>query len=466
MSNNDISNKLKAIADNFESKNYDVVIQQALLLIEKKLREVIKRDFTQLDSATQSKIHKHLSSLDKSIDDLTMGQIVGLLRATKFFDAWKQQFNKELRIFETIDLNKLVDLRNETAHGKRTTPFTREEAESIVSHQKLLFQTFGDSVSSEKAVVKLKSIWKELKFILVMVSIILSIYISIQPIGISSYFAKFMSSKIVPTQILPNSTSQENTTIQPKFCDSVTTIPREECETLVNLYHSAGGENWLDQEGWLNNNNPCKWSGVGCKNGNVTTLSLLKNQLSGTIPDFSRLKKLETLSLWGNQLSGAIPNLSQLRDLGWIDLSNNQLSGTIPDLSQLKNLKRFILPNNQLSRTIPNLSQLKKLEKLSLLNNRLSGMIPDLSQLQNLKYLYLSGNQLRGTIPDLLQLKNLEQLHLSNNKLRGKIPDLSRLENLEEIDISGNILCRDSKTQYPVIWQKQLNQYPFCTSNQ
>ncbi len=147
MSNNDISDELKAIADNFESKNYGVVVQQALLLIEKKLREVIKRDFTQLDSATQSKIHKHLSSLEKPIDELTMGKIVGLLRATKFFDAWKQQFNKELRIFETIDLNKLVDLRNGTTHGTRTTPFTREEAEFVIYCQRIVLQTFDPTLT-------------------------------------------------------------------------------------------------------------------------------------------------------------------------------------------------------------------------------------------------------------------------------------------------------------------------------
>ena len=145
MNPNDISYELKAIADNFEAGNYGVVVQQTLVLIEKKLREVIKHDLTQLESSTQVTVMKHLASKSKAIDDLTMGEIVGLLRETKFFEVWKQKFHRDLRVFETIDLNKLTNpLRNDVAHGKQSG-HTREEAKLLIDYYHIVFQTFTET---------------------------------------------------------------------------------------------------------------------------------------------------------------------------------------------------------------------------------------------------------------------------------------------------------------------------------
>jgi len=66
-------------------------------------------------------------------------------------------------------------------------------------------------------------------------------------------------------------------------CAAVTEIPSTECEALVALYKSTDGANWRRNHGW-NTNTPCKWYGVRCSDGHVTTLSLYQNQLSGPIP--------------------------------------------------------------------------------------------------------------------------------------------------------------------------------------
>lgn len=42
-----------------------------------------------------------------------MDDIVALLQEAKFLETWKQYFNRDLRMFETINLNGLVRLHEE-----------------------------------------------------------------------------------------------------------------------------------------------------------------------------------------------------------------------------------------------------------------------------------------------------------------------------------------------------------------
>ena len=44
-----------------------------------------------------------------------------------------------------------------------------------------------------------------------------------------------------------------------QFCESVTEIPKTECEALVAFYNSTDGEHWKDNEGWLQTATPCDW---------------------------------------------------------------------------------------------------------------------------------------------------------------------------------------------------------------
>ncbi|MCP4091445.1 MAG: hypothetical protein GY746_16895, partial [Gammaproteobacteria bacterium] len=183
------------------------------------------------------------------------------------------------------------------------------------------------------------------------------------------------------------------------ICDAQADIPVAECNTLVDLYNATDGPNW--DEGWNLTNTPCSWHGVTCSTGSpghVTILSLISNNLTGTLPDL------------------ALPNLREL------DLSENQLSGDIPDFN-LPELTMLNLEANQLSGDIPDFSNLSKLEWLYLESNQLSGEIPDFSKLPNLKALYLNSNQLSGEIPAFSKLP-LKFLYLNSNQLSGEIPDL------------------------------------------
>ena len=139
-------------------------------------------------------------------------------------------------------------------------------------------------------------------------------------------------------------------------CNTVSEIPILECEALVSLYNSAGGDSWSNNSDWLVSNTPCSWYGIGCVNGYVALIGLNSNQLNGTIPsELGNLSNLTNLWLQDNQLTGEIPlvlgNLSNLVDL---KLDNNQLTSGIPtELGNLSNLINLSLANNPLSGSIP-----------------------------------------------------------------------------------------------------------------
>jgi len=140
--NDDNTSKSKLIEDNLNAGHYSVVVQNSLISIEKNLRQVIKRDLTRLESADQLKVMTHLTSKKKGIDDLTVGEIISLARETEFFKVWKKTFGKELQVFDTINLDKLVSLRNSVAHGKQSF-YTREDAELMIAYQQIISKAFS-----------------------------------------------------------------------------------------------------------------------------------------------------------------------------------------------------------------------------------------------------------------------------------------------------------------------------------
>jgi len=133
-------------------------------------------------------------------------------------------------------------------------------------------------------------------------------------------------------------------------------MPQIECEALVALYESANGSGWTSNNGWVETNTPCNWSGVTCEAGRVSKLALAGNQLNGTIP----------------------PELSNLTALQELYLSNNRLSGQIPpELGNLTALQIFFFTDNRISGQIPaEVGNLAALQVLSAGANQLSGQIP------------------------------------------------------------------------------------------
>ena len=116
-------------------------------------------------------------------------------------------------------------------------------------------------------------------------------------------------------------------------------------EVLEKLYESTDGARWRSKTRWLHGA-LCKWHGIECTGGEVTSIDLGGNGLRGTLPsELGSLSQLRVLNIDESQLSGTLPaGLGMLSELRIILLASNpQLSGTLPALGMLTSLKELDL---------------------------------------------------------------------------------------------------------------------------
>ncbi|CAA6661876.1 unnamed protein product [Spirodela intermedia] len=232
---------------------------------------------------------------------------------------------------------------------------------------------------------------------------------------------------------------------------------------------------------------PCGWSGVRCdpRTGRVVellldgfslsgkigrglfqlqslqTLSLSRNNLSGSLTPFTKMENLRepirgippslgscstlaSLNLSSNQLSGSLPgNLWWLNALRTLDLSFNLLSGEIPPgIEKMYNLRTISLRGNRLSGSLPDgIGGCLLLKSLDLGENQLSGNLPmSMRKLSLCNAMRLGMNSFSGELPAWIdEMSSLEALDLSSNGFVGAIPgSIGNLHQLKELDVSGN----------------------------
>lgn len=196
-----------------------------------------------------------------------------------------------------------------------------------------------------------------------------------------------------------------------------------DAQALKVLYRQTNGPHWVDAGGWLEGDDPCRWTGVTCESGWVVELRLPRNNLSGRLPaELGLLAHLRHLDLAANHLTGRIPPvLGNLRHLVSLDLSDNDLHGALPArLRLLRHLRVLDLHRNALRGEIPpNLQDLTSLESLDLSHNRFSGEVPpEVGQLAHLVKLSLADNPLSGPLPStLVRLTALSRFSFSETEL-------------------------------------------------
>eukprot|EP01060_Flectonema_neradi_P027478 TRINITY_DN37081_c0_g1_i1.p1 TRINITY_DN37081_c0_g1~~TRINITY_DN37081_c0_g1_i1.p1 ORF type:complete len:646 (+),score=85.10 TRINITY_DN37081_c0_g1_i1:71-2008(+) len=129
-------------------------------------------------------------------------------------------------------------------------------------------------------------------------------------------------------------------------------------DALMELYDSTSGVSWVYNHGWGSDLPHCDWYGIVCdSSGAVTTISLARNELSGTIPvNFTRgdFSKVTLLNLERNSLSGSIPaEIGSWQSLRTLDLGFNNLQGTVPTSLQRCPIRALYLPENILDGELP-----------------------------------------------------------------------------------------------------------------
>ncbi|XP_021726836.1 LRR receptor-like serine/threonine-protein kinase FLS2 [Chenopodium quinoa] len=174
--------------------------------------------------------------------------------------------------------------------------------------------------------------------------------------------------------------------------------------------------------------------------------NILEGDLSST---FREMTSLSHLDLSGNILEGDLSSIFQSlscsnKSLMFLSLESNNLTGSLPDFTKFHSLTKLNLASNKLNGSFPSTFERRSnLVTLSLQENQLTGSVPDLSIFRSLRVLQLQNNQLNGTIhAGLGQLSRLEQLDISSNSLKGEISvsHLLNLSRLHHLDMSFNSL--------------------------
>jgi hypothetical protein len=91
---------------------------------------------------------------------------------------------------------------------------------------------------------------------------------------------------------LQNQSSPQNTALNwlasNVNLDSYLNATKIQRYALATLFYSTNGHSWNDNSVWMSDENECGWYNYGgslCKSGSVETLTLLFNNLVGTIPN-------------------------------------------------------------------------------------------------------------------------------------------------------------------------------------
>jgi hypothetical protein len=190
---------------------------------------------------------------------------------------------------------------------------------------------------------------------------------------------------------------------------------------LVTFFYATNGENWLENDNWLNPLlHECEWgSGISCST------------------DIANRLLVDGIDLTRNGLTGYIPDEVGLLDhLVFLKLSKNALSGTLPSsLGRLSRLVNMDLSSNQINGMLPlDFGNATALDTLSLSYNLITGGLPSsLWNLHSLRILDLRSNQLVGTISKSInRLAKLVSLDLGMNSFSGLFPrNISALAKLD-----------------------------------
>ena len=142
-------------------------------------------------------------------------------------------------------------------------------------------------------------------------------------------------------------------------CDLNNDIHATECDALRQIYLHSDGDNWIypnNSTPWFNTASPCDWFGITCKQGNVSELALVNNNMQGRLSNLDGLPYLRVLTVAEQpNLTGVLPNLGYLQTLTHLTVSHTSISGFLPEMSNLPILESMNVSHNKLIGPVPEL---------------------------------------------------------------------------------------------------------------
>lgn len=243
----------------------------------------------------------------------------------------------------------------------------------------------------------------------------------------------------------------------PTVCDSVTEIPERECLALLALYESADGDNWINNDGWLEDDTPCDWFRVQCRSGHVVILSFdFRNPINGELPpEFADLTALSHLTIVGESGLTSLSGIGQLTSLKYLNVSDSPITELPDEIGNLTNLTFLQVEHTQIAALPDSLGQLSNLRQLYVGRNRLTELPDTLDSLTLLRTVRASDNQLTQ-LPSYIDRWELHTLEVQNNRNLSDLPDaIKNIVSLKYLFYQNTNLCIPYTTDF-ISWYEGL----------
>ena len=140
----DLSKRVQQISKMIDQGFHTPAAIQCVTLIEFAMRELLQRQTRHLDGKDRLQVNKvelEVGKGERCLEDFTMGELLAVIRNSKFFAAWSRATGQSLGSIEMIKLRKVVNLRNRLIHNSEDA--SRTDAELLFSALRVFIETFG-----------------------------------------------------------------------------------------------------------------------------------------------------------------------------------------------------------------------------------------------------------------------------------------------------------------------------------
>ena len=210
---------------------------------------------------------------------------------------------------------------------------------------------------------------------------------------------------------------------------------------LVDLYNNCNGENWNNNENWLES--PLiDWYGIITSDIRVTGITLNSNNLDSDIPEsFGNLSRLRNLNMSGNDIEALPSTFGNLESLFHCWIAETLLDELPDNFGNLDSLETLSLSDNIGLTTLPaSFGDMEMLHWLGIGRCSLDSLPSSFGNLENLYQFYVPVNQLTALPDNFGNLSSLAYLGIHNNQIAALPESFGDLPALIELHASENAI--------------------------
>lgn len=153
----DFEEAMKIIHNNFKAGAYTTASRDCASFIERAFRDVVRKTIPIMPENDRLRVleaERKTGKGQKGLESFGFGEIISVIRETKFFDIWSDVSGTNLSAIKMINLNELNKCRINLAHGKGES--NKQETQSLINNLNVIIETFG--------LLSLKSLGQNLPF--------------------------------------------------------------------------------------------------------------------------------------------------------------------------------------------------------------------------------------------------------------------------------------------------------------